>query len=70
MIESVFEADFFDCSFGFRPKKSAQQALDKIYEVADVGNALWVIDADIKDYFRSINHHKLMLLVQYLFALF
>ena len=64
VIEPVFEADFLDCSYGFRPKRSAQQALDKIYGVADVGDALWVIDADIKDYFGSINHEKLMLLVK------
>ncbi|MEN6565595.1 MAG: group II intron reverse transcriptase/maturase [Veillonellales bacterium] len=64
VIEPVFEADFLDCSFGFRPKRSAQQALDKIYEVADRGDALWVIDADIKDYFGSVNHEKLMLLVK------
>ena len=48
----------------FSSKENAQQALDKIYEVADNGNALWVIDADIKDYFGSINHEKLMLLVK------
>lgn len=64
VIEPIFEADFQDCSFGFRPKRSAHQALDKIYEVADRGDALWVIDADIKDYFGSINHEKLMLLVK------
>ena len=64
VIEPVFEADFLDCSYGFRPKKSAKQAMDKIYDVADKGNALWVIDADIKDYFGSINHDKLMLLVE------
>ena len=64
VIEPVFEADFMDCSFGFRPKRSAHQALDKIYEVADRGDALWVIDADIKDYFGCINHEKLMLLVK------
>ena len=64
VIEPVFEADFLDCSFGFRPKRSAHRALDKIYEVADRGDALWVIDADIKDYFGSINHEKLMLLVK------
>jgi RNA-directed DNA polymerase len=64
VIEPVFEADFMDCSYGFRPKRSAKQAMDKIYEVADKGNALWVIDADLKDYFGSINHEKLMLLVE------
>jgi retron-type reverse transcriptase len=52
---------FSNVPYGFRPKRSALQAIDKIYEVADVGDALWVIDADIKDYFGSINHEKLML---------
>lgn len=64
VIEPVFEADFQNCSYGFRPKRSALQAMDRIYEVADKGGALWVIDADIKDYFGSINHDKLMLLVK------
>lgn len=64
VIEPVFEADFQNCSYGFRPKRSAKQAMDKIFEVSDAGNALWVIDADIKDYFGSINHEKLMLLVE------
>ena len=64
VIEPVFEADFKPCSYGFRPKRSAKQAMDRIYEVADKGNALWVLDADIKDYFGSINHEKLMLLVE------
>lgn len=64
VIEPVFEADFQDCSYGFRPKRSAKQAMDKIFEVADKGCALWVIDADLKDYFGSINHDKLMMLVK------
>lgn len=64
VIEPVFEADFQNGSYGFRPKRSALQAMDRIYEVADKGGALWVIDADIKDYFGSINHDKRMLLVK------
>jgi len=51
VIEPVFEADFQPCSYGFRPKRSAKQAMDRIFEVSDKGGALWVIDADIKDYF-------------------
>jgi group II intron reverse transcriptase/maturase len=51
VLEPVFEADFQPCSYGFRPKRSANQAMDRIFKVADAGNALWVIDADIKDYF-------------------
>lgn len=64
VIEPVFEADFQPCSYGFRPKRSAKQAMDRIFEVADKVGALWVIDADIKDYFGSINHDKLLLLVK------
>lgn len=64
VIEPVFEADFQPCSYGFRPKRSAKQAMDRIFEAADKGGALWVIDADIKDYFGSINHDKLLLLVE------
>lgn len=64
VIEPVFEADFQPCSYGFRPKRSAKQAMDRIFEVADKGGALWVIDADIRDYFGSINHDKLLLLVE------
>ena len=64
VIEPVFEADFQPCSYGFRPKRSALQAMDRIFEAADKGGALWVIDADIKDYFGSISHDKLLLLVE------
>ena len=64
VIEPVFEADFQPCSYGFRPKRSAKQAMDRIFEVSDKGDALWVIDADIKDYFGSINHDKLILLLK------
>lgn len=38
IIEPVFEADFNPCSYGFRPKRSAKQAIDRIYEVAAKGN--------------------------------
>jgi RNA-directed DNA polymerase len=59
VIEPIFEADFCDNSFGFRPKKSAHQAIDAI------ASALWegktqVIDADLSKYFDSIPHAKLM----------
>ena len=64
VIEPVFEADFQPCSYGFRLNRSATQAMDRIFEAADKGGALWVIDADIKDYFGSISHDKLLLLVE------
>jgi len=63
VIEPIFEADFKDCSFGFRPKKSAKQALDRIRRACNrKGN--WVIDADIQGYFDNINQEKLLKLVE------
>jgi group II intron reverse transcriptase/maturase len=62
IIEPIFEADFEASSFGFRPKKSAVQALEAIRIAGNQGND-FVIDADIKGYFDSIDQEKLMVLV-------
>ena len=59
VIEPIFEADFCDNSFGFRPKKSAHQAIDTIAEAMWQGKTQ-VIDADLSKYFDSIPHAKLM----------
>jgi RNA-directed DNA polymerase len=55
VLEPIFEADFLPCSFGFRPKKSAHQALDVVRTTANKG-ALWVLDADISDCLESYSH--------------
>jgi group II intron reverse transcriptase/maturase len=63
VIEPIFEADFKDVSFGFRPKRSAKGALDRIRKACNrKGN--WVVDVDIQGYFDNINQEKLMKLVQ------
>jgi RNA-directed DNA polymerase len=59
ILEPIFEADFVDCSYGFRPKKSAHQALAKIKEHLKAGYRD-VYDADLKGYFDTIPHEKLM----------
>jgi group II intron reverse transcriptase/maturase len=63
VLEPVFEADFRPCSYGFRPKRSATQALERLRKVGAKGGN-HVLDADIADYFGSIDHDKLMLLVE------
>jgi len=50
VLEPVFEADFLDSSFGFRPKKSASDALHAIYRQVSRGKTS-VYDADLKGYF-------------------
>jgi group II intron reverse transcriptase/maturase len=59
ILEPIFEADFLPCSFGFRPQRSATDALETIRETSNRG-CNHVLDADIRDYFGSINHELLM----------
>ena len=62
VLEPIFEADFHPCSYGFRPKRSATQALEALRtRGARGGNH--VLDADIRDYFGRIDHTKLLVLV-------
>ena len=63
VVEPLFEADFKDCSYGFRPKRNAHQALDRIRKDTHK-KGWWVVDADIKGYFNNINHDKLMLMMK------
>jgi RNA-directed DNA polymerase len=59
VLEPVFEADFLPVSFGFRPRRSAHQACDAIRAEANRG-ADWVLDADVRDCFGSIDHDALL----------
>jgi group II intron reverse transcriptase/maturase len=62
VLEPVFEADFKSTSYGFRPKRSATMALEVLRKRGAKGGNN-VLDADIADYFGSIDHDKLMKLV-------
>ena len=62
VIEPIFEADFQDNSYGFRPKRSAHQAVDDVKSHLFEGKTD-VIDADISKYFDTIPHERLMQLV-------
>lgn len=62
MLEPIFEADFLPCSYGFRPKRSATMALEELRKLGAKGGH-HVLDADIRDYFGSIDHEKLLKLV-------
>jgi group II intron reverse transcriptase/maturase len=63
VLEPIFEADFHPCSYGFRPKRNATQALEVLRRRGARGGN-HVLDADIRDYFGSIDHGKLMTLVE------
>jgi RNA-directed DNA polymerase len=63
VLEPIFEADFLPCSYGFRPRRSATMALETLRKLGAKGGH-HVLDADIRDYFGSIDHDKLMKLVE------
>jgi len=63
IIEPIFEADFMDCSYGFRPKRSAHGALSEVRKHLKQGLTS-VYDADLKSYFDSIPHEKLIKCLQ------
>jgi group II intron reverse transcriptase/maturase len=63
VLEPIFEADFHPCSYGFRPKRNATQALETLRRRGARGGN-HVLDADIRDYFGSIAHDKLMKLIE------
>jgi group II intron reverse transcriptase/maturase len=62
VLEPIFEADFRRSSYGFRPKRSATQALETL-RVQGARGGHHVLDADIRDYFGSIDHQRLLTLV-------
>jgi group II intron reverse transcriptase/maturase len=61
-LEPIFEPVFDDASFGYRAGRSTKDAMRKIWKELSTG-AEWIIDADLKDFFGSVNHEKLLTLV-------
>jgi len=59
ILEPIFEADFLECSYGFRPSKNAHQALDQIKQNLREGYVM-IYDADLESYFDTIPHDKLI----------
>jgi retron-type reverse transcriptase len=58
-LEPVFEADFLPCSFGFRPRRSAHDALQVLIDESWQGRR-WVVETDIASCFESIPHYELI----------
>jgi RNA-directed DNA polymerase len=60
VLEAIYEQDFLDCSFGFRPKRSAHDAIRRLNGVVDQGVANYIVEADIVSFFDSIDRKRLM----------
>src|SRR3954471_16969623 len=59
VLESVYEQDFLDCSFGFRPGRSAHQALDAVWQQTMGMGGGWILDVDVRKFFDTIDHGHL-----------
>lgn len=63
ILEPIYESQFLECSYGFRPGRSAHMAIQKIREHMQEGYR-YVIDADLKSYFDTIPHENLLRMVK------
>ena len=63
ILQAIWEPAFGDCSYGFRPGRSAHEALRRIAEVITKGRTQWVVEADIKGFFDHLSHaHRMRFL--------
>ena len=60
VIEPILEAQFFNHSYGFRPYRDAHMALERVTDVVHKTGYYWVVEGDIRRYFDTINHTKLL----------
>jgi len=60
VLEAIYEQDFMDCSYGFRPGRNAHDAIRELNRVAELGNANYIVEADIVSFFDSIDRKMLM----------
>src|SRR5512137_1538490 len=63
LLEPIYEEAFYDFSYGFRPGRSAHQALGAFWKQATRLKVRWVLEVDIRKYFDSVNRQRLMELV-------
>ena len=60
ILQAIWEPEFRDCSYGFRPGRNAHQALARLGEIVTQTRTQWVVEADIKGFFDHVSHEHLM----------
>ena len=68
VLSAIYEADFLGFSHGFRPGRSAHHALQALHTALMTRKALWVLDADIRRFFDSVNHEWLLRMLSHRIA--
>lgn len=64
VLDAIYEPVFCGCSYGFRTKRKAHDALDAVTVAIETGKVNWVLDADIRGFFDAIDHDRLIELIQ------
>ena len=59
VLEPIYEQDFLDCSYGFRPGRSAHQALEALWQNIEGMNGCWLLEVDIRRFFDTLDHQHL-----------
>jgi RNA-directed DNA polymerase len=65
VLTTIYEQDFLSCSFGGRPNRNAHQALSTLHEIITFKKTNWVYEADLKNFFGSLNHEWLIKFVEH-----
>jgi len=60
LLQAIWEPEFRNCSYGFRPNRNAHQALARLGEIVTNHNTQWIVEADIKGFFDNVSHDWLM----------
>ena len=64
VLEAIYEQDFLDCSYGFRPGRSAHDAVRTLKRIVDRGEVRWILEADIVSFFDSVDRTELKEMLQ------
>lgn len=64
ILEQIYEQEFIEDSYGFRPKRSCHDALRALSETVESGRIEWIVEADIKGFFDNVDHDWLMLFME------
>ena len=65
ILEAIYEQDFWDCSYGFRPARSAHQALQNLWEQSMRMGGCWILEVDIRRFFDTVDHAHLRELLRH-----
>jgi RNA-directed DNA polymerase len=65
LLEPIYEHDFLDCSYGFRPRRSAHQALGSLREQMMASGGGWILEVDIRKFFDHLSHEHLREFLQH-----